>query len=418
LIEAALQRSWHCYQPSSGGFALAEVLRQNKNRQGHNAWQSTCLGKGFTMAQVCRRICAIAATAALLWTGASLRGDELLSGIAFRRAMSEPIGPITWAEKPLRGALERLVETQRVAIMLDRRIDPEQKLDISGNNISLENFVGTIARKQQAGVCQVGSVLYVGPTATTEILPTVVATLEDKAQNLPGDGKKRLLKRTAWNWPRLSTPRSLIDELEQDYAIQIQGKEHVPHDLWPATTLPPLNFVEKLSLVLAGFHVSFELAANDKAVRIIAMPKEASLVRSYSPRGDVQQLATQLAAQFPQANIRAEGKQIVVDGRWEVHDSVARLISGERVRATPPPIAGMKKFTLTVENKPVGGVMRALGTQLGKTVTFDDVKVQRRLTEEISLNLKDASLEELLRSVLTPANLQFEITGETIRVFD
>ncbi len=370
------------------------------------------------MAQVGWRSRAVAAALLLLLLGKPLCGKELASGAAFRRAVAEPIGPITWAEKPLRGALERLTETQQVAIMLDRRIDPEQKIDISAKDVALERFVAALAAKQAAGVCQVGSVLYVGPTATVGVLPIMVAQQEDKAQTLPADKKKRLLKATVWKWPRLTTPRTLIDELEQDYALKINGKEHVPHDLWPAMELPPLNFIEKISLVLAGFHVTFELSPTGDSVRLIAMPAEATIERRYTPRGDLTKLAQQLSQQFPQAKISAEGKQLVIDGRWEVHDAVARLLSGERVRTTPAPLAGMKKFTLTVENKPVGGVMRALGTQLGKTVTFDDVKVQRRLSEEISLNLKDASLEELLRSVLTPANLQFELKGDAIRVYD
>ena len=200
--------------------------------------------------------------------------------------------------------------------------------------------------------------------------------------------------------------------------MKISGKENVPHDLWPATELPPLNFIEKLSLVLAGFNVTFDLSPAGDAVKLVAMPQSATLQRKYTTPGDAQGIAAQLGPKFPAGNFSASGKELTVVGPWEVHDAVARLLAGERVRPSPPPTRGKQVYTLNAENKPVGGVMKALATQLGKKVTFDDVKVQRRLASEISLNVKDASLDELLHAVLDPANLKFELQGDTIRVFD
>jgi hypothetical protein len=210
----------------------------------------------------------------------------------------------------------------------------------------------------------------------------------------------------------------LLAELQRDYAVKITGAENMPHDLWPAVQLPPLNFIEKLSLVLAGFQVTFELSPSGDAVRLLAMPQAASLERRYTPHGDAALLATQLAAKFPQAKIRAAGTQLIVDGPWETHDAIARLLAGERVRAAPQPGEVEKTYTLTIENKPLGPVLKALATQLGKQVNFEGVQDHGRLAQEISLSVKQASLDELLRSVLKPASLKYELQGETIRVFD
>jgi hypothetical protein len=343
---------------------------------------------------------------------------ELVTGSAFRRALSEPVGAITWSEKPLRGALERLVETQHVAIMLDRRIDPDQRVDFTARDVALESIVQAIAQRHQAAVCQVGAVLYVGPAATTRVLPTLVAREREKTQSLSAMARSRLSQASAWSWPRMSTPRELVEQLEQEYRVKINGKENVPHDLWPAVQLPPLGFIEKLSLVLAGFHVTFELSTTGDSVRLAAMPSDAAVERRYTPRGDVAKLAEELTRQFPDAKISAVGRNLVVDGRAEVHDAVERLLAGQRVASGTRPTGSRQVFTLTLENKPVGGVMRALGKQLGRSVNLDDVKAQSRLTKEISVSVKEATLDELLRAVLEPAGLKFEIQGETIRVFD
>ena len=87
-------------------------------------------------------------------------------------------------EKPLRRALERLVETQHVAIMLDRRIDPDQRIDFSVQGAGLERLIAALVEPYGGNVCQVGPVLYVGPLATTQVLPTVVAKQYDKTRAL------------------------------------------------------------------------------------------------------------------------------------------------------------------------------------------------------------------------------------------
>ena len=106
-----------------------------------------------------------------------------------------------------------------------------------------------------------------------------------------------------------------------------------------------------------------------------------------------------------------------MDGRYEIHEAVDDLLKGRTVRAPPTPDEGKKTFTLTVENKPVGGVMRALAQQLGKEVVFE-VSAERRLTKEVSVRVKEASLGELLQAVVSPAGLKYELDGDTIRVFD
>jgi hypothetical protein len=216
----------------------------------------------------------------------------------------------------------------------------------------------------------------------------------------------------------MTTPVSLLEELETAYGVKIVGKDKMPHDLWPAVQLPPLGFAEKLSLVLAGFGVTFELSPDGATARLVPLPKQSTLTKTYPAGANAAQLAEQFAAQFPQATIRARGRDLSVEGPFEVHDAIARLLAGERVRPPqPPPSEGKKNYTLTVTNKPVGGVMMALGKQLGKEIVFD-VKVERRLTNEISVSVKEVSLAELLKSVVTPAGLKYELQENKIRVYD
>ena len=341
---------------------------------------------------------------------------EFLTGLELRQALAQPVEAVSWKGKTLRGALGRITESQDIAVMLDRRVDPSQEIEFSANKVPLERMIDQFAEKYGAAACQVDSVIYVGPSETCEMLATLVALRRDEIRDLPGETQRKLLRASAWQWNRLTSPRELLTQLETEYGVRIDGKENMPHDLWPALELPPLDFASKLSLVLAGFHVTFALADDGSTVRIVAMPETASLTRSYETGPRASLLATSLAERFSDATFRAQGKRLVVAGRWEVHDAVERLLAGESVRP-PPTTAGEKNYTLTVENQAAGGVVRALGNQLGKKVVFD-VRVERRLTKEVSLSVKEVSLEELLSAVLSPANLKYEIDGDTIRVFD
>lgn len=355
-------------------------------------------------------------TALLSTVAAQSQERELLSGLPLRQALAQPVEAVSWKGKTLRGALDRITDSQRIAVMLDRRVDPDQEIEFSATNVPLDLMIDQFVTKYGAASCQVDSVLYVGPSETCQLLPTLVELRRDEIRALSAAKQRKLLRTSSWKWKRLASPRELLLQLEREFDVQINGKESMPHDLWRETELPPLDFASKLSLLLAGFHVNFAMAPDGESAQITAMPKAASLSRKYDTGTRTAALSKTLSEKFAEATFRPQGNSLVVDGRWEVHDAIERLLKGESVR--PAPADGSKKhYTLTVENKAVGGVIRGVGKHLGKKVVFD-VKVERRLIKEVSLNVKEVSLNELLTAVLSPANLKYEIEGDTIRVFD
>ena len=340
---------------------------------------------------------------------------ELLTGNNFRAAMEQPIDAVSWKGKSMRGALDRITQTQHIAVMLDRRIDPDQQIELSASSIPLERMIRGLARKYNGTACQVGPIVYIGPDQTCQLLATVTELRREEIRGLPAAKQRQLLRTSPMRWERLTSPRDLLAQLERDYRVRIEGKENMPHDLWPAMELPPVDFATKLSVVLAGFHVTFEWHERGDAVRIVAMPQTASLQREYEsiPRADY--IAKILKEKYDDASIKVDGNRLVVDARMEVHNAIDGLLRGETVRR--PVEGGTKVYTLNVENKPAGGVARALGAHVGKEVVFD-VKVKRRLTKEVTFSVENATLSELLSNALSPVGLKFEINGDTIRVFD
>ena len=82
---------------------------------------------------------------------------------------------ITWERKPLREGLQNLARSQKVAIYLDRRSNPDREISIAIDEAPLRVALRRIARKGQLGVGFVGPVVYIGPPLTC----TRIATLAE-----------------------------------------------------------------------------------------------------------------------------------------------------------------------------------------------------------------------------------------------
>src|SRR5688500_17240389 len=77
------------------------------------------------------------------------------TGPALQRQLAAPLS-ITWAGNPLRRAMTGLAESQQVAIFLDRRLDPERKLNFAAHNHPLERALEDLAAREQLGVSFLG----------------------------------------------------------------------------------------------------------------------------------------------------------------------------------------------------------------------------------------------------------------------
>jgi hypothetical protein len=85
---------------------------------------------------------------------------------------------------------------------------------------------------------------------------------------MPSDLRARLLNQRPLVWPDLAQPRDLVAALAAEAGLSVKLPDSTPHDLWPAVDLPPLTWTDRLSLVLAGFDLTFEI---DPAKKTIAL---------------------------------------------------------------------------------------------------------------------------------------------------
>jgi hypothetical protein len=364
--------------------------------------------------------------ACMALSSSALRGEEpvaWLTGEKLRAQLEQKTG-IDWGGtkgRTFREAIASLSRAQRVAMLIDRRVDPDQKIELSIDDAPLESALKLIAANRQIGMAQVGSVIYLGPKATAEKLRTLAALRKDEALKLPSAARSRILQPHPMRWEELATPRDLLSALSGDAKVRIDGTVRISHDLWSAADLPAANFIDRLTLIAGQFDLTFRFADDGESVQLIDMPPAPVIEKGYPLRGGLAQRAKEiekkLAESLPGATIEAAPDKLVVRGRAEDQDFVETYLSGRPAHRAVT--AGEKKlYTLTIV-MPVGQLIKTLGKKLDLDVQIDEEAVKAAglsLTTEVRVNVKDATADELLKAVLAPAGLAFERQGMTIRV--
>src|SRR5437763_784819 len=112
--------------------------------------------------------CAVLSALALLIS--SGRADErtapvaLLHGSAFVRELEKPLN-VNRDRVQLREVLERLSDERKIAIVLDRRMDPSRPMHIRLPALTVKDTIDAIAHEAEATMRVVGSTMVVGPEA-------------------------------------------------------------------------------------------------------------------------------------------------------------------------------------------------------------------------------------------------------------
>lgn len=210
------------------------------------------------------------ATIPLSWGGGATADEKTpwATGTVFQRRLADPV-TIQWANIPLRQAIERLARVKRVAIVIDRRVDPTQKLNLSVRDMPLEAALREIASRQGLGVAKLGNIVYFGPASVAERLPAVATSMDKDVRRLPPSKQRKFFSTKRMTWDDLAQPRELLAQLARESGLKIEGLDKMPHDLWAATELPPLTLVHRLTLVAIQFDLVFKVAADGRRLDLV-----------------------------------------------------------------------------------------------------------------------------------------------------
>jgi hypothetical protein len=362
-------------------------------------------------------LCVVAVALAAQGAENSKRPTAWFVGKRFDQQLEQKLDA-TWANIPLADALSSLSTSSHLAIVLDRRIDPSQKLTLTASSQPLEEVLQQLAGAEQIGISLWEPIVYFGPAKAASQLRTLAWLRHQDLATLPAPRRQALSAQRAWEWTELATPRDLLTKLASEARVKLEGLDLVPHDLWPARRLPSMAWVDRLTLVAIQFGLTFEIVADGQSVRLVPIPAKVTARRSYPAGHEAQQNLSLLAQRYPETAVRVEGDEIVVDGRIEDLETVARTIVAGGRKGPSKPAAGKQVYKLSVET-PVGELLEQLGTRLDLEFQLDRPAIEQAgisLDKIVSVKVQDVSLDELIAATLRPAGLKGVRRGRVVTV--
>jgi hypothetical protein len=320
----------------------------------------------------------------------------------------------TWSERPLREGLAALGRDTSVAIFLDRRIDPRRRISFTARNVSLSEALKMLAAENELSLGLVGAVVYLGPKHAAARMQGLATMRKREAAALAG--------RSAWTsaepigWDELAEPRSIAQSIAALAHADISNPDAIPHDVWAGWSGPPVSPADQLTLVLAGFDLTFKLRDEGTELDIVAVPKDLIFEQTYTVSGSAMSAIAELKQVVPGATLQAKGSErIAVTGTAEQQAAVAEVLEGKQTTTKAIVKPGEKRYTLKVKNEPLGAIIRTVAKELDVEVKADQALIEK-LKQRTSLEVKDLTAEQLLRKVLDPAGIQFKLSDESLEL--
>lgn len=334
-------------------------------------------------------------------------------GAELQRLRQQPI-KLSWSGVPIRDGLGDLSAAQRVAILLDRRIDAERPIDLGADRTPLDDLLGQIALAVDGGAAWLGPLAYIGPRPAAARLRTLAALRAGDARALPKDEQPTFLREATWHWTALAEPRNLVAELAAQANVAIEPLALISHDLWPAADLPALTWTDRLTLVANEFDLTFEFV-DGSHVRLVPVQGPVVIERDYPGGKEPDKLARRWRELAPDAQVSIARGKLVVRGRLEDHE----LLTQKKPLPQAHGKGGADVYTMTVREQPLAAVLERLRQQVPIDLRVDEAalhKAKLSLDRRVTFSVVQASLEELLAAALQAADLSFVREGNAYTI--
>ncbi len=107
------------------------------------------------------------------------------------------------------------------------------------------------------------------------------------------------------------------------------------------------------------------------------------------------------------------GRQLILSARAEDHRLVSDWLQGSKPTRRTEVGPGQKRYTLTVQNQPRDRLLESLARQLDLKLRWDGVGDDDK-SQRVSLKLQNATLDELLHTVVGDTGLTYRLDGASL----
>ncbi|MCR9292703.1 MAG: hypothetical protein NXI32_08290 [bacterium] len=337
---------------------------------------------------------------------------EVPTAKAALQLLQQPV-TLVWEKKTLREGLEDITHSYRLAVWLDRRIDPTQRVTLAaagdGKPADLSSILEEIARQTASEFGLVENVAYFGPPGVVARVQRAAIELHDQISRSRGDQQAQM---KPFSWSELATPTSVLDSIASNWDMRCEFQ--MPHDLLHAGSVGSCNLATQLSLLGSGFELEPELLPNETIDFKPLGPMinwqftyDVAALDSASLRGPgLARLLNEIPGQ-----VRTRRGQVLVEGPTSLH---MRLQPRSRVASQQD--LDQRTWSLEVRNKSTEVVLNTLAQSMGLEIDIDSDIPLDKLQRLISFDVANAGIDALLQAVAEAAELQLERRGLRISV--
>jgi len=352
-------------------------------------------------------------------TGSGSFGAETwLSGSQFQAELDKPCVAI-FKDKPVRDALRDLARQLRVALVLDRRINPALVVSLGEERLSLRDAVASLAEQGQLGLSEIGDTLYLGPLETARVLRTSAEIHRAALTSLPAKRRVDLARARPVAWQDLESSHEVLTRISRGAGVKVQNPEAVPDDLLWGAAFGSASAVETLSLFLAQFGLGFEWQGTDGgAIRLTPLRTDLAIRQSHAVAGDRKPEVLKLAREtWPGLEVVEQNAGLEFAGLYEQHQLVDEWIrpaksTGNGRPVKPPADLSKKRLTLRVVQTPARDVLKNLEVT-GLSFRVDEsVDLDTRL----SFELKDATIPRVIEEIASQLQAEASLDKTIVRI--
>lgn len=301
-----------------------------------------------------------------------------LSLAAAAAGLDDPVRA-SWKAMPLREWAERVAPLAAMPVIVDRRLDPDTAITLECRGESLRDVLAQAADQAAAEVAVLRSTIRIVPRSQRGICERAEDARDRDLARLPAAPRTALAKKAVWTWPEGAVPRELVAALAKEAGIALEGLDALPHDHFPAASLPALTRAERIDLVLAHFDRRAAWRKQGGAVQAAIVPLDADLP---PPRAD-----------------------------------------GGQAKKPPPqprqPAAGKKDVFSLRAAAPLEELLAAVATQQQLTLELDRESLAAHgiaAAEIVRIDVQNVSRSELLDRIAGPLGLEWRIEAGRLRV--
>ncbi len=316
----------------------------------------------------------------------------------------QPIS-VSFSEVPFKERLISFSQQQRIAIFVDRRLDPGAPISLVLRDVTMEQLFWKIAADHGCGVCRLGNLYYFGPSETAASLPLVWQQLKAETSQRKRDSIVSWSAPLPVSWPELSTPDEILKQLAKKTGFRIAGDE-LPHDLWSRTELPALALDEQVGLLVVGFGKWFERTADGSEMKLVDFTVPHSGKLNFENLKNARNLLPELRNQFPDCQLTVAGKSLQATGTPSQLAEIQAAIVSAQIRL-PGTDVSQQRYTLTTRSSR-GEILATIAQQTGRKLEFD-VSLNAKLEESIELKVENVSLDDLIKKTLDGTGFSFEV---------